>query len=262
LSARLSWSASSSSLPSATASASERKKARIRLVVESVFANLKRQMRLGEHLAKTVGGLVQRVAQRLLALTLGIFCNLLAGRPARALVAYDGRQTHISPLVGHYDDPGSWRRVDPPIDPRTGKPTEIWCWGTSLLADGRVQVTGGNLDHDPAHVSAGLKRCSRSTRGRSPGRATSRCASTPPVWRRHQWLRRPGDRVTDDTVEVYSPPYLFAEDGSPLGPDERPRIASAPTTGTLGDVINVATAGVPAARAVLVAPGAATHAPT
>ena len=69
----------------------ELKKARIRLVIESVFANLKRQMRLGEHLAKTVAGLVQRIAQRLLALTLGIFCNLLAGRPARALVAYDGR---------------------------------------------------------------------------------------------------------------------------------------------------------------------------
>jgi hypothetical protein len=69
----------------------ELKKARIRLVIESVFANLKRQMRLGEHLAKTVAGLVQRIAQRLLALTLGIFCNLLSGRPARALVAYDGR---------------------------------------------------------------------------------------------------------------------------------------------------------------------------
>ena len=69
----------------------ELEKARIRLVIESVFANLKRQMRLGEHLAKTVAGLVQRIAQRLLALTLGIFCNLLAGRPARALVAYDGR---------------------------------------------------------------------------------------------------------------------------------------------------------------------------
>jgi Transposase DDE domain len=69
----------------------EVEKARIRLVIESVFANLKGQMRLGEHLAKTVGGLVQRIAQRLLALTLGIFCNLLAGRPARALVAYDGR---------------------------------------------------------------------------------------------------------------------------------------------------------------------------
>src|SRR5918999_394488 len=70
---------------------SEVEKARIRLVIESVFANLKGQMRNGGHLAKTVGGLVQRIAQRLLALTLGIFCNLLAGRPARALVAYDGR---------------------------------------------------------------------------------------------------------------------------------------------------------------------------
>lgn len=69
----------------------ELEKARIRLVIESVFSNLKRQMRLTDHLAKTVAGLVQRIAQRLLALTLGIYCNLLAGRPARALVAYDGR---------------------------------------------------------------------------------------------------------------------------------------------------------------------------
>jgi hypothetical protein len=69
----------------------ELEKARIRLAIESLFSNLKRQMRLGDHLAKTVGGLAQRVAQRLLALTLGIYCNLLAGRPARALVAYDGR---------------------------------------------------------------------------------------------------------------------------------------------------------------------------
>lgn len=69
----------------------EVEKARVRLVIESVFANLKGQMRLDRHLAKTFGGLVQRVAQRLLALTLGMFCNLLAGRPARALAAYDGR---------------------------------------------------------------------------------------------------------------------------------------------------------------------------
>ena len=48
-------------------------------------------MRLENHLAKTLGGLVQRGRQRLLALTLGIFIILLAGRPARALVAYDGR---------------------------------------------------------------------------------------------------------------------------------------------------------------------------
>jgi Transposase DDE domain len=66
-------------------------KARIRLVIESVISNLKRQMRLEDHLAKTLPGLAQRIAQRLLALTLGIFCNILLGRPARALVAYDGR---------------------------------------------------------------------------------------------------------------------------------------------------------------------------
>jgi hypothetical protein len=48
-------------------------------------------MRLGDHLAKTLGGLVQRIAQRLLALTLGIYLNCLLGRPPRALAAYDGR---------------------------------------------------------------------------------------------------------------------------------------------------------------------------
>jgi hypothetical protein len=66
-------------------------KARIRLVVESVFSNLKMQMRLERHLAKTLPGLVQRIAQRLLALTLGVFLNVLIGRPPRALAAYDGR---------------------------------------------------------------------------------------------------------------------------------------------------------------------------
>lgn len=66
-------------------------KARIRLIIESVFSNLKRQMRLEAHLAKTVPGLAQRIAQRLLALTLGIYLNVLSGRPPRALAAYDGR---------------------------------------------------------------------------------------------------------------------------------------------------------------------------
>ena len=62
-----------------------------RLTIESVFSNLKEQMRLERHLAKTPRGLAQRIAQRLLALTLGILLNTLAGRPARALAAYDGR---------------------------------------------------------------------------------------------------------------------------------------------------------------------------
>jgi Transposase DDE domain len=62
----------------------ELEKTRIRLVIESVFASLKRQMRLEQHLAKTLAGLVQRVAQRLLTLTLGTFCNLLAGPPGQS----------------------------------------------------------------------------------------------------------------------------------------------------------------------------------
>jgi len=66
-------------------------KASIRLVIESVFANLKRQMRMEDHLAKTLPGLAQRIVQRLLALTLGVLINTGLGRPPRALAAYDGR---------------------------------------------------------------------------------------------------------------------------------------------------------------------------
>ena len=71
----------------------ERALASDRLVIESVFANLKGQMRLEQHLAKTPAGIAVRVAQRILALTLGILLNTLNGRPARALASYDGRCT-------------------------------------------------------------------------------------------------------------------------------------------------------------------------
>jgi hypothetical protein len=69
----------------------ERALASTRLVIESVFANLKGQMRLEHHLAKTPAGLAARIAQRILALTIGMLLNTLNGRPARALAAYDGR---------------------------------------------------------------------------------------------------------------------------------------------------------------------------
>jgi len=62
-----------------------------RLVIESVFSNLKGQMQLERHLARTVPGLALRISQRILALTVGILLNTLAGRPARALAAFDGR---------------------------------------------------------------------------------------------------------------------------------------------------------------------------
>jgi hypothetical protein len=69
----------------------ERALAATRLVIESVFSNLKQQMRLEHHLARTPAGLAARIAQRILALTIGILLNTLTGRPARALAAYDGR---------------------------------------------------------------------------------------------------------------------------------------------------------------------------
>jgi hypothetical protein len=69
----------------------ERSLASVRLVVESTISNLKCQMRLEDHLAKTPAGLIQRIAQRLLALTIGVLLNTRNGRPPRNLVAYDGR---------------------------------------------------------------------------------------------------------------------------------------------------------------------------
>src|SRR2546425_2368032 len=69
----------------------ERALASTRLVIESVFSNLKGQMRLEQHLAKTPAGLAVRIAQRILALTIGMLLNTITGRPARALAAYDGR---------------------------------------------------------------------------------------------------------------------------------------------------------------------------
>ena len=69
----------------------ERALASTRLVIESVFANLEGQMRLERHLAKTPAGLAVRIAQRILALTIGVLLNTLTGRPPRALAAYDGR---------------------------------------------------------------------------------------------------------------------------------------------------------------------------
>ena len=60
----------------------------------------------------------------------------------------------------------------------------------------------------------------------------------------------------DDIAEIYSPPYLFAADGSPAS---RPQITSAPSALRWGDGFGVGTSGPAAARAVLVAPGATTH---
>ncbi len=53
----------------------------------------------------------------------------------------------------------AFKTVNPPIDPATGQPVNIWCSGNSLLPDGRVLVTGGNLMYtveSPGGKFAGL----------------------------------------------------------------------------------------------------------
>jgi hypothetical protein len=51
---------------------------------------------------------------------------------------------------------GRSREIDPPIDPATGKPTDLFCSGTSLLPDGRVLVVGGNLTDPTVQPNQGL----------------------------------------------------------------------------------------------------------
>mgnify|MGYP000167913817 CR=1 FL=1 len=65
---------------------------------------------------------------------------------------------------------------------------------------------------------------------------------------------------SDDTGEIYSPPYLFAGDGRPLTAEERPRIVGAPGAIAYRRGFEVGTAGPAASQAALVAPSATTHA--
>jgi hypothetical protein len=46
-------------------------------------------------------------------------------------------------------DPATGRSVrrDPPADPRTNLPYNLWCAGQTMLRDGRVLVAGGNLEY-------------------------------------------------------------------------------------------------------------------
>lgn len=61
----------------------------VRQWIESVFAQLKRQLSLERHGGRTLAGVAARIYQRLLALTASIWHNHRLHHPARSLVAYD-----------------------------------------------------------------------------------------------------------------------------------------------------------------------------
>ena len=74
--------------------------------------------------------------------------------------AYPEKDTWYESRTGRPDEEVDWAeayifdpatntsvRRDPPIDPGSGLPYNIWCAGQTLLRDGRVLVAGGNLDY-------------------------------------------------------------------------------------------------------------------
>ena len=62
---------------------------RVRQWIESVVETAKGQLSLERHGARTLTGLIARIAQRLLALAAGCWHNWLAGNPGRHFTAYD-----------------------------------------------------------------------------------------------------------------------------------------------------------------------------
>ncbi len=61
----------------------------VRQWVESIIDTLKGQLSLEDHGARTMPGLITRIAQRLLALAAGLWHNWQTGNPGRHLIAYD-----------------------------------------------------------------------------------------------------------------------------------------------------------------------------
>ena len=65
------------------------------------------------------------------------------------------REPRINESVAVLFDPvtRTFEDVPPPVDPRTGLRSNIYCSGASLLSDGRVLLTGGYLDFDQSLAS-------------------------------------------------------------------------------------------------------------
>ncbi|HWT23424.1 MAG TPA: Ig-like domain-containing protein, partial [Solirubrobacteraceae bacterium] len=138
---------------------------------------------------------------------------------------------------------------------------------TVLLPDGRLVTVGGGAGgnnlyaFDPARAERQVELFDGTRWILGPEQAETRAYHSVAVLLPDGSVISAGDdnpNATDanpqlDTYEIYKPPYFFR--------GTRPAITSAPQTGSYGGTIRVAaTSATPIARAVLVAPGAATHA--
>ena len=61
----------------------------VRQWIESIIDTTKDQLRLEDHGARTIPGLITRITQRLLALAAALWHNWNTGNPGRHLTAYD-----------------------------------------------------------------------------------------------------------------------------------------------------------------------------
>jgi hypothetical protein len=79
-------------------------------------------------------------------------------RPHRTDPETGEKLSDANRAVAYVFDPatGRSRRIDPPVDPDTGKPANIFCAGTSTLPDGRVLVVGGNVGDPTETQNKGL----------------------------------------------------------------------------------------------------------
>jgi hypothetical protein len=142
---------------------------------------------------------------------------------------------------------------------------------TVLLPDGSMVTVGGGLGERPALGNYAAVRKDKRVELYDPGTDTWRLGPAEQEFRTYHstalllpdgrvWsagddgnpLGPNGERSTSDTAEIYSPPYLFA--GS------RPRIKQAPSQLGYADTFQVRTRDASEQQAVLIAPGATTHA--
>jgi len=141
---------------------------------------------------------------------------------------------------------------------------------TVLLPDGSMVSVGGgdssmgtNASFRPEHLAVELydpgEKEWRTGAAQAEGRAYHSTALLLPDGRVISAGDDTNGGVEADTAEIYSPPYLF-EGGRRLGPGERPQVGAMPSSVDYGQAFGVGYSGTDVARAVLIAPGAVTHA--